>query len=109
VVLPSGSPSLYLVKRVRDEAHRFAVTYHRELRGKAMTASALDDIEGVGPTRKRALLKAFGSVKKLRAATADEISTVRGIPVEVAARVVEALASPNKSATNQAADAANGR
>ncbi len=69
VVLPSGSPSLYLVKRVRDEAHRFAIEYHRSLRGKAMTASVLDDIEGVGPTRKKALLRHFGSVKKLREAT----------------------------------------
>ena len=100
VVLPSGSPSLYLVKRVRDEAHRFAITYHRELRGKAMTASALDDIEGVGPTRKKALLKAFGSVKKLRSATADEISAVKGIPGEVAERVAEALRGSNTSATN---------
>ncbi|MHB1477758.1 MAG: excinuclease ABC subunit UvrC, partial [Coriobacteriia bacterium] len=59
VVLPNGSPSLYLVKRVRDEAHRFAIEYHRELRGKAMTASVLDEIPGVGPKRKKALLKHF--------------------------------------------------
>ena len=57
VVLPTGSPSLYLVKRVRDEAHRFAIEYHRQLRGKAMTASVLDDIEGVGPKRKKALVR----------------------------------------------------
>jgi len=87
VVLPSGSPSLYLVKRVRDEAHRFAIEYHRNLRGKAMTASVLDDIEGVGPTRKKALLKHFGSVKRLREASVEEIASVRGIPLEVAEEV----------------------
>jgi excinuclease ABC subunit C len=91
VVLPSGSPSLYLVKRVRDEAHRFAIAYHRELRGKAMTASALDDIEGIGPKRKKALLKVFGSVKKLRAASADEIAAVPGIPHDIAEQVAEVL------------------
>ena len=91
VVLPTGSSSLYLVKRVRDEAHRFAVTYHRELRGKAMTASVLDDIAGVGPTRKKALLKAFGSVKRMRAATVDEIGAVKGITREVAEEIVAVL------------------
>ncbi len=91
VVLPGGSPSLYLVKRVRDEAHRFAITYHRELRGKAMTASILDEIPGVGPTRKQALVKAFGSVKRLRAASAEEIAAVKGIPSELASDVAEFL------------------
>ena len=79
VILPGGSASLYLVKRIRDEAHRFAIEYHRQLRGKAMTASVLDDIEGVGPKRKKALLKAFGSVKKLRDASVDEIAAVPGV------------------------------
>ncbi len=93
VVLPGGSPSLYLVKRVRDEAHRFAITYHRELRGKAMTASVLDEIPGVGPTRKQALVKAFGSVRRLRAAGAEEIAQVKGIGPELAADVAEFLKS----------------
>jgi excinuclease ABC subunit C len=93
VVLPGGSPSLYLVKRVRDEAHRFAITYHRELRGKAMTASVLDEIPGVGPTRKQALVKAFGSVRRLRAASAEEIAQAPGIGRELAADVAEFLAS----------------
>ena len=93
VVLPGGSPSLYLVKRVRDEAHRFAITYHRELRGKAMTASILDEIPGVGPTRKQALVKAFGSVKRLRGAKVDEVSAVKGIGAELAADIVEFLAT----------------
>jgi len=87
VVLPDGSPSLYLVKRVRDEAHRFAIGYHRNLRGKAMTASALDDVAGLGPTRKKALLRHFGSVKRLREASVDEIAAVKGIPRQVAEEV----------------------
>lgn len=91
VVLPSGSPSLYLVKRVRDEAHRFAITFHRELRGKAMTASILDEVPGVGEGRKKALMKAFGSMKRLRAASLDEIRAVKGIPDAVAADVYETL------------------
>lgn len=91
VVLPNGSPSLYLVKRVRDEAHRFAIEYHRSLRAKAMTASVLDDIEGVGPKRKKVLLRHFGSLKKLREATVDEIAEVPGVPREVAEEIVAVL------------------
>lgn len=92
VVLQNGSPSLYLVKRVRDEAHRFAIEYHRQLRGKAMTASVLDDITGLGPKRKKLLIKAFGSVKRLREATADEIAAVPGIPRDLADEIVAVLA-----------------
>jgi len=92
VRLPAGSASLYLVKRIRDEAHRFAVTYHRELRGKAMTASVLDDIPGVGPKRKKALVKAFGSVKRLRSADVEQIAAVPGISREVAEDVFAVLA-----------------
>ena len=91
VALPAGSPSLYLVKRVRDEAHRFAVEYHRELRGKAMTSSILDEIPGVGPSRKRSLLRAFGSLKRLRSASADEMAAVRGVPRAVAEEVAAVL------------------
>jgi excinuclease ABC subunit C len=79
VILPLGSPALYLVKAVRDEAHRFAIEYHRKLRGKAMTKSVLDDIDGVGPKKKTALLKHFGSLKKLRAANTEQIAKVKGI------------------------------
>lgn len=93
VALPGGSPSLYLVKRVRDEAHRFAITYHRELRGKAMTASVLDEIPGVGPTRKKALVKAFGSVRRLREASAEQIAEVMGIGPELAADIREFLST----------------
>lgn len=91
VVLPRGSSALHLVQRVRDEAHRFAVTYHREMRGKAMTASVLDDIPGVGPKRKKVLLKAFGSVKRLREASVAEIASVPGIPPDVAGDIHAAL------------------
>jgi excinuclease ABC subunit C len=97
VLLPGGSPSLYLVKRIRDEAHRFAITYHRELRGKAMTASILDEIPGVGPTRKQALVKAFGSVKRLRQAGASEIAQVKGIGAELANDIAEFLGSIDAS------------
>ncbi|MBS5451660.1 MAG: excinuclease ABC subunit UvrC [Coriobacteriia bacterium] len=91
VVLPSGSPSLYLVKQVRDEAHRFAITFHRELRGKAMTVSVLDEIPGVGAKRKRALMKRFGSIKRLREASAADIAATPGVPAEVAREVFETL------------------
>ena len=91
VVLPSGSASLYLVKRVRDEAHRFAITFHRELRGKAMTVSILDEVPGVGEKRKRALRRAFGSMKRLREATEAQIAAVPGIPAEVAHEVYTTL------------------
>ncbi len=84
VVLPSGSPSLYLVKHVRDEAHRFAITFHRELRDKGMVASILDDVPGLGPKRRKQLLKHFGSVKRMREASLDEIEAVPGIPKQVA-------------------------
>ncbi len=91
VTLPGGSPSLYLVKRVRDEAHRFAIEYHRELRGRAMSASVLDDVPGVGAKRKKAILAAFGSLKKMRAATIDEIAAVPGVTREIAEAVAEAV------------------
>lgn len=87
VVLPGGSASLYLVKQVRDEAHRFAITFHRELRGKGMTVSVLDGVAGLGPVRKKALLKAFKSFKNLRNATLDEIKESRAVPDEVAEEV----------------------
>ena len=91
VVLPSGSPSLYLIKQVRDESHRFAITFHRELRDKAMTRSAIDDVPGVGPKRRRALMKRFGSMKRLRAASEEEIAATPGVPDEVAHAVWQAL------------------
>lgn len=92
VILPRTSEGLYLLQRVRDEAHRFAIAHHRQRRAKAMTGSALDDVPGLGPTRRRALLKTFGSVKKLRAATAEEIATVPGVGPATAESIVAALA-----------------
>ncbi|MBQ9058681.1 MAG: excinuclease ABC subunit UvrC [Atopobiaceae bacterium] len=91
VVLPSGSASLYLVKRLRDEAHRFAITFPRELRDKAMTVSILDEIDGVGPKRKRALRRAFGSMKRLREASLEDIEAVEGISADVAREVYETM------------------
>ena len=91
VVLPTGSASLYLIKQVRDESHRFAITFHRELRDKAMTVSVLDDVPGIGPTRKRAIMRHFGSMKRLRAASEEDIAAVSGIPAEVAHSVFETL------------------
>ena len=91
VVLPSGSASLYLIKQVRDESHRFAITFHRELRDKAMTASVLDDVPGVGPKRKRALMRRFGSLRRLREADEAAIAQTEGIPAGVARAVWQAL------------------
>jgi excinuclease ABC subunit C len=90
-ILPRTSEGLYLLQRVRDEAHRFAITFHREKRSKAMTTSALDGISGLGETRRKALLRRFGSLKRLRAASADEIAEVPGIGPRTAATIVSAL------------------
>jgi excinuclease ABC subunit C len=91
IVLPPTSQALYLVQRLRDEAHRFAVTYHRKLRAKAQTRSALDELPGVGPARKRALLRVFGSTRQLRKASVDEIAAVPGISRALAERIHESL------------------
>ena len=85
VILPRSSEGLYLLQRVRDEAHRFAITYHRQKRSRGLTASALDSVPGLGPARRAALLKRFGSVKRLAAATPEEIATVPGIGPRLAA------------------------
>ena len=106
VVLPSGSASLYLVKQVRDEAHRFAITFHRELRGKAMTASILDEVEGVGPKRKKALFKAFGSMKRLRAASLEELKASKAVPEAVAEDLFETLRGYNDEREMAIEDAA---
>jgi len=91
IALPRTSPALYLLQRVRDEAHRFAVTYHRKVREKAGTKSALDSIPGVGPKRKRALLRKFGSIKGVREAAVDEIASTVGFTRSLAERVKEYL------------------
>ncbi|WP_269854458.1 excinuclease ABC subunit UvrC [Streptomyces sp. RPT161] len=104
VILPRTSEGLYLLQRVRDEAHRFAIRYQRGKRGKAMKAGALDAVAGLGEARKQALLKHFGSLKRLRAATVDEICEVPGIGRKTAEAVVAALAqaSPAVPAVNTA-------
>jgi excinuclease ABC subunit C len=93
VILPRTSEGLYLLQRVRDEAHRFAITFHRQRRSKAMTASALDQIPGLGDTRRKALLRHFGSVKKVRAASEDQIREVPGIGPALAATIAQTLAA----------------
>ena len=79
ILLPATSGALYLVQRLRDEAHRFAITYHRDLRAKASVRSAFDDLPGVGPKRRRALLRVFGSAKRVREAPVEQIAAVPGI------------------------------
>ncbi len=93
VRLPRQSEALYLLQRIRDEAHRFAITYHRDLRGKRMTISALDGIAGLGPTRAKRLLKEYGSVKKLREVTEDELKALSWLPDAVAGAVYAKLHS----------------
>lgn len=93
LVLPRSSEGLYLLQRLRDEAHRFAITYHRQKRSTTMTVSALDGVQGLGPARRAALLRTFGSLRKLRAASAEEIATVPGVGPATAAAVVAALAA----------------
>jgi excinuclease ABC subunit C len=91
VMLPRGSEALYLLQRVRDEAHRFAISFHRSTRGRAMTASLLDDIEGLGTTRRARLLEAFGSTAGVRAASLDELLVLSWLPDDVARRVHDRL------------------
>jgi excinuclease ABC subunit C len=93
VIMPRTSEGLYLLQRVRDEAHRFAIAYHRQKRSRSMTTSALDDVPGLGDARRRALLKHFGSVKRLKQATPDEIATVPGIGPKTAVTIAAALAA----------------
>jgi excinuclease ABC subunit C len=97
VILPRTSEALYLLQRVRDEAHRFAITFHRQRRSKRMTASALDNIPGLGETRRKALLRHFGSLKRLGEATPEEITEVPGIGRRTAEAVLAALAGPAKA------------
>ena len=91
VVLPANSPALHLVMRVRDEAHRFAVEYHRNRRGKAMTASQLDALAGVGPVRRKRLLQTFGSIAAMKRASVDEIAAVKGMSPALASSLKAAL------------------
>jgi excinuclease ABC subunit C len=91
VMLPVTSPALYMMQRLRDEAHRFAITYHRALRAKAATRSAFDDLPGVGPRRRAALLRVFGSAKRVREAPVEQVAAVPGIGPALAARIKAGL------------------
>ncbi|MBM3189718.1 MAG: excinuclease ABC subunit UvrC [Chloroflexi bacterium] len=91
ILLPRDSQALYLVQRIRDEAHRFAISYHRKLRERQSMASLLEEIPGIGPQRRRALLERFGSLEGVRAATAEELASVPGMNPHVAAQVLEYL------------------
>ncbi|WP_106537263.1 excinuclease ABC subunit UvrC [Haloactinopolyspora alba] len=103
VIMPRTSEGLYLLQRVRDEAHRFAITHHRQRRSTSMTDSALDGIPGLGPARRKALLARFGSLKRLRAATVDEVAAVPGVGPATAQAVVDALATgPRPTSVNTA-------
>jgi excinuclease ABC subunit C len=93
VRIPRQSEALYLLQRIRDEAHRFAITYHRELRGKRMTTSVLDGVSGLGPTRRTRLVKELGSVKAVRAASLDDLKAIRWLPDAVAEAVFEKVHS----------------
>ena len=92
ILLPRDSQALYLLQRIRDEAHRFAITYHRQIRGKRAQVSALDGFRGIGPVKRRALIKAFGSVRGVREANLDEIAAVPGINPNMAASLKQYLA-----------------
>jgi excinuclease ABC subunit C len=94
ILLNDNDPALNLLRHIRDESHRFAITFHRKQRRKATLTSALDDIPGVGPERRKALLRHFGSVKGLRAATPEQIAGVKGISPKLAAAIAAALKPP---------------
>ena len=99
VILPRTSESLYLLQRIRDEAHRFAITFHRSKRSRRMTASALDSVRGLGETRRTALVMHFGSVAQLKKATVEEITEVPGIGVGTAKAVLDALGAESADAS----------
>lgn len=103
-ILARTSEGLYLLQRIRDEAHRFAITYHRKRRSKSMTASALDEVPGLGETRRTTLLRHFGSLRQLKAATAEEIAEAPGIGRRTAEAVVSAL----RDGTSNSNDTTNG-
>jgi excinuclease ABC subunit C len=91
LMLPRSSQGLYLIQRVRDEAHRFGVTYHRQLRGQSAVRSRLDDIDGIGPKRRQALFKAFGSLEAIRQASIEELAAVPGMTKTAAEKIKEGL------------------
>ncbi|MGI9156452.1 MAG: excinuclease ABC subunit UvrC [Marmoricola sp.] len=97
VIMPRTSEGLYLLQRIRDEAHRFAITHHRSRRSKSMVESLLDDVPGLGEVRRKTLVRHFGSLKKLRAATVEEIAMVPGIGVRTATAIADAVAAKKET------------
>src|SRR5690625_1679459 len=95
LVLPRNSEALYMLQRLRDEAHRFAISFHRRKRAKSMVSSVLDDVPGLGPARRKALLKHFGSVKRIRQAEVEDIAQVPGIGPVIAADIAKTLRKPS--------------
>jgi len=91
IVLPEQSPGLHLLQRIRDEAHRFAITFHRQRRDTAARESMFDQLEGVGPVRRRALLQHFGSAERIATASQEELEGVPGVPARTARRIYEQL------------------
>jgi excinuclease ABC subunit C len=108
VILPRTSEGLYLLQRIRDEAHRFAITHHRSRRSKSMVESLLDDVPGLGEVRRKTLLRQFGSLRKLRAATVEEIAAVPGIGPRTAEAIVAALAEQKTSQKTVSVNTATG-
>jgi excinuclease ABC subunit C len=102
LIIPRGSEALFVLQHVRDEAHRFAITYHRMKRGKRALRSELDDIPGVGPSRKKALMRRFGSVARLRTASVDELRAVPGVGPALARTIHERLHDPRGVAAQRA-------
>ena len=104
IALERGSESLYLVQRIRDEAHRFAITFHRSKRGRSMVASSLEGVEGLGPARRERLLEAFGSLNALRQATRDELDALGWLPSDVATRLYDHLRAPTAPRPTKGSD-----
>jgi excinuclease ABC subunit C len=98
LLIPRGSEALFVLQHIRDEAHRFAITYHREKRAKRALASPLDDVSGIGPSRKKALLKRFGSLARLSRASVEDIGETPGIGPELARSIHERLTGPTAAA-----------
>lgn len=103
VILPRTSQGLYLLQRIRDEAHRFAITFHRQKRGKAMTVSALDGVPGLGASKRKALLAHFGSVKGVKAASAEELAQAKGIGPALAGAIVTHFSAEGPAAATVSA------
>ena len=99
IILDRHSNALHLIQRLRDEAHRFAITHHRSLRTKASVASRLDSVPGVGPTRRKNVLKHFKTVEALKAATVEEIAEVPGLPQAVAENIWNTLHAEEEKKT----------